>query len=79
LGVITEKPLLLGVRTLHAGQCPEQVRLTADGEPGLNYLCAGYRMFFKHIDRPMKFMVQELHAGRAPANVMNSNFKSTSS
>jgi hypothetical protein len=27
-------------------------------------------MFFSHIDRPMKFMVQELNAGRAPANIM---------
>jgi len=43
---------------------------TPDGETGLNYLCEGYRMFFSHIDRPMKFMVQELHAGRAPANIM---------
>ena len=28
-------------------------------------------MFFDHISEPMKFMVQELRAGRAPANVMN--------
>jgi hypothetical protein len=27
-------------------------------------------MFFTHIDRPMKFMVRELQAGRAPANIM---------
>jgi uncharacterized protein len=44
--------------------------VTPDGEPGLNYLCEGYRMFFPHIDRPMKFMVKELTANRPPSNVM---------
>ena len=43
---------------------------TPDGEPGLNYLCAGYREFFKHIDGSMRFMANELRQGRAPANVM---------
>ena len=41
-----------------------------DGEPGLNYLCQGYRTFFRHIAPQMEFMVRELAAGRAPANVM---------
>ena len=43
---------------------------TPDGDTGLNYLCEGYKLFFGHISEPMKFMVQELRAGRAPANVM---------
>ncbi|MDZ7765903.1 MAG: SEC-C metal-binding domain-containing protein [Melioribacteraceae bacterium] len=43
---------------------------TPDGEDGLNYLCAGYRKFFNHIDPYMKFMVNELKKERAPANVM---------
>ena len=38
--------------------------LTPDGEPGLNYLCAGYKAFFKHIDRPMKLMASLLRQGR---------------
>ena len=53
------------------GECPKNRFIaTPDGEPGLNYLCEGYRLFFTHIAGPMEFMVQELRAGRAPANVM---------
>jgi uncharacterized protein len=53
------------------GECPKnRFAATPDGEPGLNYLCEGYRLFFTHITRPMEFMVRELRAGRAPANVM---------
>jgi len=53
------------------GECPKNRFIrTPDDEPGLNYLCEGYQLFFEHISEPMKFMVQELRAGRAPANVM---------
>ena len=44
---------------------------TPDGEPGLNYLCAGYKLFFKHVDPYMKFMANELRHQRPPANVMS--------
>lgn len=53
------------------GECPKNRFLTTpDGEYGLNYLCAGYRKFFNHIDPYMKFMVDELKNRRAPATVM---------
>jgi uncharacterized protein len=53
------------------GECPKnRFARSADGEPGLNYLCAGYRRFFSHIDAPMRFMAGELAAERPPANVM---------
>lgn len=59
------------VRFICNGGCPKNRLLhTPSGEPGLNYLCAGYKSFFIHIDRPMRMMVEELRARRPPANVM---------
>jgi uncharacterized protein len=59
------------VRFACHGECPKNRFIeSASGEPGLNYLCAGYRAFFTHIDEPMRFMASELRANRAPSNVM---------
>ena len=47
------------------GECPKNRFISApDGEPGLNYLCAGYKSFFTHIDRPMRVMADLLRQGR---------------
>jgi len=59
------------VRFVCNGGCPKnRLIATSDGEPGLNYLCAGYRSFFKHIDEPMRLMAAQLASGQPPANVM---------
>ncbi len=59
------------VRFVCNGGCPKnRIINTPDGEPGLNYLCAGYKAFFTHIDAPMRFMASELAHRRSPANVM---------
>jgi uncharacterized protein len=59
------------VRFVCHGECPRnRFILTPDGEPGLNYLCAGYKAFFNHVDRPMRIMAQLLRMNRAPAEVM---------
>jgi len=60
------------VRFACHGECPKHRFLrTPDGEPGLNYLCGAYRMFFKHIDAPMRTMAALLAAGQPPAAIMN--------
>ena len=53
------------------GECPKN-RFVTDhyGEPGLNYLCEGYRRFFDYVASDMDFMKDELDAGRAPMNIM---------
>ena len=52
------------------GECPRnRFAVTRSGEPGLNYLCSGYKRFFEHVAPYMDFMKQELEAGRPPANV----------
>ena len=53
------------------GECPRNRFITApDGESGLNYLCAGYKMFFTHVDRPMKVMADLLRKGRFADEIM---------
>lgn len=59
------------VRFACNGECPKnRILRTPDGDDGLNYLCAGYRRFFNHIDPWMKLMCGELKQKRSPANVM---------
>jgi len=59
------------VRFACNGECPKhRFMTTASGEYGLNYLCAGYKHFFHHIDPYMRFMAEELKQNRAPARVM---------
>ena len=59
------------VRFACNGGCPKDRFIsTPDGEPGLNYLCAGYKDFFHHVDRPMRFMSEQLRRGEAPSEIM---------
>jgi uncharacterized protein len=53
------------------GGCPKDRFLqTPDGEPGLNYLCAGYKAFFSHVDAPMKQIRALVQQDRPVADVM---------
>lgn len=59
------------VRFACNGECPKHRFLrTPEGEPGLNYLCAGYKRFFTHIDPAMRTMAALLKERRAPAEIM---------
>jgi uncharacterized protein len=53
------------------GECPKnRIINTPDGEAGLNYLCKGFRMFYRYIEPYMGFMANELNHDRAASNVM---------
>jgi uncharacterized protein len=60
-------PVLFACR----GECPRNRFIaTPDGEPGLNYLCAGYKQFFTQVDRPMRIMADLIRRGRLAAEIM---------
>ena len=59
------------VRFACNGGCPkDRFAVTPDGEAGLNYLCAGYKRFFEHVDQPMRMMAGLLEQERPPAEIM---------
>jgi uncharacterized protein len=53
------------------GECPKnRILTTPDGEPGLNWLCAGLKAFFAHTERPMREMAELLKNGRYADEIM---------
>jgi uncharacterized protein len=60
------------VRFACNGGCPRNRFIeTPDGESGLNCLCVGYKLFFNHIDRPMRIMADLLRRGHYADEIMN--------
>ena len=60
------------VRFVCNGECPKHRFLdTPGGEPGLNYLCSGYKHFFNHITPEMEIMAELLKRRRPPAEIMS--------
>lgn len=65
------------VRFMCNGACPKDRFIrTPDGEPGLNYLCAGYKHFFHHVDPAMRQIVALLRAGRFADEIMSAGGRS---
>jgi len=59
------------VRFACNGECPKHRFIrTPDGEAGLNYLCAGYKRFFNHVEPYMEAMAQLIRAGKPAAEIM---------
>jgi uncharacterized protein len=54
------------------GECPKNRFIeTPDGEPGLNYLCAGYKAFFQRVDEPLKLVAMLMRTNRPASDVMH--------
>ncbi|MBM9518568.1 anaerobic sulfatase maturase [Desulforhopalus vacuolatus] len=59
------------------GECPKnRFAWTPDGEPGLNYLCAGYKHFFRHSGEAMQRMAQLLRSRQPASLIMDGNHTS---
>jgi uncharacterized protein len=59
------------VRFACNGECPKHRFLhTPDSEPGLNWLCEGYKQFMHYIDPYMRTMAQLLREQRPAAEIM---------
>ncbi len=53
------------------GECPKNRFIkTPDGEEGLNYLCAGYKIYFAHVTPVMSMMAKEIREGRPADGIM---------
>ena len=53
------------------GECPKNRFVTTlDKEPGLNYLCAGWKAFFKRISSPMQSLTELMRTGRPASDIM---------
>jgi len=53
------------------GECPKNRFIeTPDGEPGLNYLCAGYKAFFQRVDEAMNILAFLMRNGQPASDVM---------
>lgn len=54
------------------GECPKnRFMVSPHGEAGLNYLCAGYRAFFRHTGPAMKLMADLLDQGEPAHGIMS--------
>jgi uncharacterized protein len=53
------------------GGCPkDRFALAENGEPGLNYLCGGFRQFFAHAEQPLRKVMQLRKRGLTPDAIM---------
>jgi uncharacterized protein len=57
--------------TVCNGGCPkDRFALTENGEPGLNYLCGGFRQFFAHAEQPLRQVSALRKSGLTPDAIM---------
>lgn len=71
LATLPKYCLKCDVRFACNGECPKNRFLTTpDGEPGLNYLCAGYKAFFHHVDQPLRLLAELLRRNYPAEQIM---------
>ncbi len=71
LGTLTSTCLACDVRLACHGGCPKDRFATSPAdEPGHQYLCPSYLLFFRHIAPVMRRMCELLRVDRAPSEVM---------
>ncbi len=59
------------VRFACNGGCPkDRFTVAPDGQPGLHYLCPSYQAYFRHVDKPMRFMAAALRTQQPVDGVM---------
>ena len=74
LDALPEFCLKCSVRFVCNGGCPKQrFLISKQGDAGLNYLCAGYKKFFKHINPNMQTMANLIRMGRPAADIMETD------
>ncbi len=57
--------------TVCNGGCPkDRFAVAEDGEPGLNYLCAGLRRFYAYAEQPLRHFIERGRKGIQPATIM---------
>jgi uncharacterized protein len=54
----------------NGGCLKDRFALAENGEPGLNYLCSGFRQFFAHAEQPLKQVMQLRKSGLTPKAIM---------
>jgi uncharacterized protein len=56
------------------GECPKRrFAQTPDGQPGLNYLCAGYKMFFEHATPHLMGISKLINTGQRASGIMDAD------
>lgn len=58
------------LQACHGGCLKHRFATDPEGEPCLNYLCDGYKLFFAHVEPYMERMVRLLQEKRPPAQIM---------
>lgn len=60
------------VRRYCHGECPKnRFTVSPDGEPGLNYLCSGYRSYFRNVTPWLEWIGRRLAQGLGPTDIMS--------